>query len=178
MTACPLPRARFVTHIRRFPSEHDDSRAYCTCARTRSYTRSYPHSRGGRANLNPRVLRYHPLFVPGSTEWLRLRNFHKGLLCGVVVRYCRVIVLTSLAQQHVPHSTGRHIDKQPSGRRRSLDQRHCTSKVLVVHELHPPHSLSGTIQAGTSVPRSWAAGGTCSVPVMSVNGSGRVPLLS
>ena len=129
-------------------------------------------------NLNPRMLRYHPLFVPASTEWLRLRNFHKGLLCGVVVRYCRVIVLTSLAQQHVPHSTGRHIDKQPSGRRRSLDQRHCTSKVLVVHELHPPHSLSGTIQAGTSVPRSWAAGGTCSVAVMSVNGSGRVPLLS
>ena len=125
-----------------------------------------------------RMLRYHPLFVPASTEWLRLRNFHKGLLCGVVVRYCRVIVLTSLAQQHVPHSTGRHIDKQPSGRRRSLDQRHCTSKVLVVHELHPPHSLSGTIQAGTSVPRSWAAGGTCSVAVMSVNGSGRVPLLS
>ena len=117
-------------------------------------------------------------FCSASTEWLRLRNFHKGLLCGVVVRYCRVIVLTSLAQQHVPHSTGRHIDKQPSGRRRSLDQRHCTSKVLVVHELHPPHSLSGTIQAGTSVPRSWAAGGTCSVAVMSVNGSGRVPLLS
>ena len=149
MTACPLPRARFVTHIRRFPSEYDDSCAYCTCTRTRSY----PHSRGGRANLNPRMLRYVTIrfLFRLPPNGLAFAIFVKSFYAGYSSRSSLVAPLYS---PHWSSDTFRippdaTLTNSPPGADRSFDR---LQNVLVVHELHPSHSLSGTIQAGTSVP--------------------------